>query len=227
MISLKGIYKSYKQGTLEVPVLHDINIDIASGEFVSIMGPSGSGKSTLMNIIGLLDRPTKGEYILNGVNVQQADEKQLAFIRNQSIGFVFQHFHLLPRLTALDNVELPLIYGGVRKKERRERAMEALIKVGLGDRVNHLPNQLSGGQKQRVAIARAIANQPTFILADEPTGALDSKSGEQVMEIFTQLNKEGATIILVTHENEVAAYTSRHILLRDGRIIEDRREAAS
>ncbi|MFX3623264.1 MAG: ABC transporter ATP-binding protein [Ectobacillus sp.] len=225
MISLKHIYKTYKQGPLEVPVLHDISVNIEDGEFVSIMGPSGSGKSTLMNIIGCLDRPTQGEYTLNGVNVLQADEVHLALLRNRYIGFVFQHFHLLPRLTAAENVELPLIYGGVGKKERRDRALEALQKVGLGDRVGHLPNQLSGGQKQRVAIARSIANNPTFILADEPTGALDSKSGEQVMEIFTQLNKEGTTVIMVTHEDEVAAYTKRRIILRDGRITEDRRGA--
>ncbi|MDF2903271.1 MAG: transporter ATP-binding protein [Bacillus sp. (in: firmicutes)] len=223
MISLKQISKTYKQGALEVPVLHDINIEIENGEFLSIMGPSGSGKSTLMNIIGCLDRPTSGEYILNDVNILQAEGTKLALIRNQYIGFVFQHFHLLPRLTALDNVELPLVYGGIRKKERRERAFEALVKVGLADRVHHLPNQLSGGQKQRVAIARSIANNPTFILADEPTGALDSKSGEQVMNIFSQLNKEGTTIIMVTHEDEVAAYTNRRILLRDGKITQDRK----
>ena len=186
------------------------------------MGPSGSGKSTLMNIIGLLDRPTKGEYILNSVNVLQTDEVKLALFRNQYIGFVFQHFHLLPRLTALANVELPLVYGGVRKKVRRERAYDALAKVGLADRIDHLPNQLSGGQKQRVAIARSIVNNPTFVLADEPTGALDSKSGEQVMNIFTELNREGTTIILVTHEDEVAAYTSRRIVLKDGQIIQDK-----
>lgn len=223
MISLNYIHKTYKQGTLEVPVLHDISINIGSGEFVSIMGPSGSGKSTLMNIIGCLDRPTNGVYILDGVNVLEADETHLALIRNKYIGFVFQHFHLLPRLTAVENVELPLVYGGVKKSERRERALEALAKVGLADRVSHLPNQLSGGQKQRVAIARSIANQPTFILADEPTGALDTKSGEQVMNIFTQLNKEGTTIVMVTHEEEVAAYSQRRIVLRDGRIIEDRK----
>lgn len=222
MISLRHLSKTYKQGMLEVPVLHDISIDIESGEFASIMGPSGSGKSTLMNIIGLLDRPTKGEYILDNVNVQKLDETHLALLRNQYIGFVFQHFHLLPRLTALGNVELPLVYGGVRKKERRERAFEALAKVGLADRVNHLPNQLSGGQKQRVAIARSIVNNPAFILADEPTGALDSKSGEQVMEIFTQLNQEGTTLILVTHENDIAAHTSRRIILKDGEIIQDK-----
>ncbi|WP_028401526.1 ABC transporter ATP-binding protein [Ectobacillus panaciterrae] len=223
MIKLKQVYKAYAQGMLAVPILHDINIEIEGGEFVSIMGPSGSGKSTLMNIIGCLDRPTKGEYILNDVNVLAADEAHLALLRNQYIGFVFQHFHLLPRLSAVENVELPLIYGGERKKERRERALEALAKVGLSDRVGHLPNQLSGGQKQRVAIARAIANNPTFILADEPTGALDSKSGEQVMNIFTQLNEEGTTVIMVTHEEAVAAYTKRRIYIKDGEITQDRR----
>jgi putative ABC transport system ATP-binding protein len=223
VIKLQHIYKTYKQGPLEVPVLQDISMEIAGGEFVSIMGPSGSGKSTLMNIIGCLDRPTDGNYTLNEVNVLAADEKKLAAIRNQSIGFVFQHFHLLPRLTALENVELSLIYGGVRKKDRRDRAFEALSKVGLADRVHHLPTQLSGGQKQRVAIARAIVNNPSFILADEPTGALDSKSGEQVMNIFTQLNQEGTTVIMVTHEEEVAAYTKRRILIKDGEIMEDRR----
>ena len=186
------------------------------------MGPSGSGKSTLMNIIGLLDRPTMGEYMLNEINVLKSDGAQLALLRNKYIGFVFQHFHLLPRLTALGNVELPLVYGGVPKKERRERALDALAKVGLADRVNHIPNQLSGGQKQRVAIARSIVNDPTFVLADEPTGALDSKSGEQVMNIFTQLNQEGTTIIVVTHEDEVAAYTSRRIFLKDGQVIQDK-----
>ena len=222
MISLKHIDKTYKQGVLEVPVLHDINLEIENGEFASIMGPSGSGKSTLMNIIGLLDRPTMGEYMLNEINVLKSDGAQLALLRNKYIGFVFQHFHLLPRLTALGNVELPLVYGGVPKKERRERALDALAKVGLADRVNHIPNQLSGGQKQRVAIARSIVNDPTFVLADEPTGALDSKSGEQVMNIFTQLNQEGTTIIVVTHEDEVAAYTSRRIFLKDGQVIQDK-----
>jgi putative ABC transport system ATP-binding protein len=222
MISLKHIFKTYKQGVLEVPVLHDINLQIEEGEFVSIMGPSGSGKSTLMNIIGCLDRPTSGEYLLNDVNVLKSDGAQLALLRNKYIGFVFQQFHLLPRLTALANVELPLVYGGVPKKDRRERAFGALTKVGLAERVTHLPNQLSGGQKQRVAIARSIVNNPTFVLADEPTGALDSKSGEQVMEIFTALNQEGTTIIVVTHEDEVAAYTSRRIILKDGQIIEDK-----
>ncbi|RAS93489.1 macrolide ABC transporter ATP-binding protein, partial [Bacillus cereus] len=206
MITLNNIAKTYYQGKLAVPILHGISLTIQSGEFVSIMGPSGSGKSTLMNIIGCLDRPTEGEYMLNDVNILTADESKLALIRNEYIGFVFQHFNLLPRLSAVENVELPLVYGGVKKAERRKRALEALGKVGLADRVHHLPNELSGGQKQRVAIARAIANNPTFIMADEPTGALDTKSGEQVMDIFTKLNAEGTTIVMVTHEEEVAAY---------------------
>ena len=213
MITLNHIAKTYYQGKLAVPILHGISLTIQSGEFVSIMGPSGSGKSTLMNIIGCLDRPTEGEYMLNDVNILTADESKLALIRNEYIGFVFQHFNLLPRLSAVENVELPLVYGGVKKAERRKRALEALGKVGLADRVHHLPNELSGGQKQRVAIARAIANNPTFIMADEPTGALDTKSGEQVMDIFTKLNAEGTTIVMVTHEEEVAAYSSRRIVL--------------
>ncbi|QHV47612.1 ABC transporter ATP-binding protein (plasmid) [Bacillus cereus] len=223
MITLNNIAKTYYQGKLAVPILHDISLTIQSGEFVSIMGPSGSGKSTLMNIIGCLDRPTEGEYMLNDVNILTADESKLALIRNEYIGFVFQHFNLLPRLSAVENVELPLVYGGVKKAERHKRALEALGKVGLADRVHHLPNELSGGQKQRVAIARAIANNPTFIMADEPTGALDTKSGEQVMDIFTKLNAEGTTIVMVTHEEEVAAYSSHRIVLRDGKITEDRR----
>ena len=222
MITLNNIAKTYYQGKLAVPILHGISLTIQSGEFVSIMGPSGSGKSTLMNIIGCLDRPTEGEYMLNDVNILTADESKLALIRNEYIGFVFQHFNLLPRLSAVENVELPLVYGGVKKAERRKRALEALGKVGLADRVHHLPNELSGGQKRRVAIARAIANNPTFIMADEPTGALDTKSGEQVMNIFTKLNAEGTTIVMVTHEEEVA-YSSRRIVLRDGKVTEDRR----
>ncbi|MDG0961115.1 ABC transporter ATP-binding protein, partial [Bacillus paranthracis] len=197
MITLNNIAKTYYQGKLAVPILHGISLTIQGGEFVSIMGPSGSGKSTLMNIIGCLDRPTEGEYMLNDVNILTADESKLALIRNEYIGFVFQHFNLLPRLSAVENVELPLVYGGIKKAERRQRALEALGKVGLADRVHHLPNELSGGQKQRVAIARAIANNPTFIMADEPTGALDTKSGEQVMDIFTKLNAEGTTIVMV------------------------------
>ncbi|MEK5287985.1 ABC transporter ATP-binding protein [Bacillus sp. EU54] len=225
MITLNNISKTYYQGKLTVPILHGISLTIQSGEFVSIMGPSGSGKSTLMNIIGCLDRPTDGEYILNDVNILTADEEKLALIRNEYIGFVFQHFNLLPRLSAMENVELPLIYSGVKKTERRQRALEALDKVGLSDRFHHLPSELSGGQKQRVAIARSIANNPRFIMADEPTGALDTKSSEQIMDIFTKLNIEGTTIVMITHEEEVADYSSRRIVLRDGEITEDRRYA--
>ncbi|XKK20405.1 ABC transporter ATP-binding protein [Bacillus sp. A17A.1] len=225
MITLNNISKTYYQGKLTVPILHGISLTIQSGEFVSIMGPSGSGKSTLMNIIGCLDCPTDGEYILNDVNILTADEEKLALIRNEYIGFVFQHFNLLPRLSAMENVELPLIYSGVKKTERRQRALEALDKVGLSDRFHHLPSELSGGQKQRVAIARAIANNPKFIMADEPTGALDTKSSEQIMDIFTNLNIEGTTIVMITHEEEVADYSSRRIVLRDGKITEDRRYA--
>ncbi|MBZ8125034.1 ABC transporter ATP-binding protein [Bacillus thuringiensis] len=225
MITLNNISKTYYQGKLTVPILHGISLTIQSGEFVSIMGPSGSGKSTLMNIIGCLDRPTDGEYILNDVNILTADEEKLALIRNEYIGFVFQHFNLLPRLSAMENVELPLIYSGVKKTERRQRALEALDKVGLSDRFHHLPSELSGGQKQRVAIARSIANNPKFIMADEPTGALDTKSSEQIMDIFINLNIEGTTIVMITHEEEVADYSSRRIVLRDGKITEDRRYA--
>ncbi|EOO23056.1 ABC transporter ATP-binding protein [Bacillus cereus BAG1X2-3] len=223
MITLNNIYKTYYQGKLEVPILHGIDLKIQSGEFVSIMGPSGSGKSTLMNIIGCLDRPTKGMYTLNDVDILTANEAKLALIRNEYIGFVFQNFNLLPRLSAVENVELPLIYGGLKKNERRQKALEALGKVGLSDRVHHLPSELSGGQKQRVAIARSLANNPSFIIADEPTGALDTKSSGQIMDIFTKLNLEGTTLVMVTHEEEVAAYSSRRIVLRDGKITEDRR----
>ncbi|MDL0420396.1 ABC transporter ATP-binding protein [Caldibacillus thermoamylovorans] len=222
MIQLASIKKSYSLGNEDVLVLNGIDLKINRGEFISIMGPSGSGKSTLMNIIGFLDRPTEGTYFLNGKEVLQYKEHELAKIRNRAIGFVFQQFNLLPRLNALKNVELPMIYAGVRKKEREERAKEALEKVGLGDRMLHLPNELSGGQKQRVAIARAIVNKPDLILADEPTGALDTKTSEQIMELFTMLNKEdGTTVIVVTHEEEVASYANRLILLRDGYIVRD------
>lgn len=224
MIRLHNVEKVY-EGHVEVPVLFDVNLTVESGEFMAIMGPSGSGKSTLMNIIGFLDRPSSGEYLFDEEDVSQVNDDQLAQLRNQSVGFVFQQFQLLPRLTALQNVELPLIYAGVGKGERLKRARAALEKVGLGDRVSHFPNQLSGGQKQRVAIARAMINQPKLILADEPTGALDTKSGEQIMELFQQLNKEGTTIILVTHEAEIAEYARRLITIRDGKILEDRRQA--
>ena len=216
MIKLEDVVKSYPVAGEDLIVLKDINLTIQKGEFVAIMGPSGSGKSTLMNIIGCLDRPTSGNYYLNGKLVSEYDENELAKVRNESIGFVFQQFQLLPRLTALENVELPMIYAGVDKKSRIERAKEALEKVGLGDRMDHLPNELSGGQKQRVAIARAIVNEPDIILADEPTGALDSKTGKQIMEMFRLLHAEGTTIILVTHEAEVARYAHRTVFVRDG-----------
>ncbi|PXW87964.1 putative ABC transport system ATP-binding protein [Pseudogracilibacillus auburnensis] len=218
MIRLKKVVKSYPVAGEDLVVLQDIDLQIKNGEFVAIMGPSGSGKSTLMNIIGCLDKPTSGEYLLNGKQVSAYDEKELAGVRNQSVGFVFQQFQLLPRLNALQNVELPMIYAGVGKKERIDRAQEALEKVGLGDRMDHLPNALSGGQKQRVAIARAIVNEPNIILADEPTGALDSKTGVQIMDMFTLLNKEGTTVILVTHEAEIASYANRTIFVRDGKL---------
>jgi len=219
MIELRDITKSYSLGKELIAVLKQINLSIIEGEFTAIMGPSGSGKSTLMNIIGCLDKPTSGEYFLDGENISEYQDADLARVRNQSIGFVFQQFQLLPRLTALRNVELPMIYSGIPKNERMARAQEALIKVGLGDRMDHLPNALSGGQKQRVAIARAIVNNPKLILADEPTGALDTKTSQSIMEQFSELNEEGTTIVLVTHEVEVAEYAKRTIIVRDGEIV--------
>ncbi|MDQ1147005.1 putative ABC transport system ATP-binding protein [Bacillus sp. SORGH_AS 510] len=216
MIHLDNIKRSFMLGKESVHVLNGISLTIEPGEFVAIMGPSGSGKSTLMNIIGCLDKPTEGEYYLAGENVSHYNDKELARVRNQSIGFVFQQFHLLPRLSALKNVELPMIYAGISKKERQARAEEALVKVGLSDRMNHLPNALSGGQKQRVAIARAIVNRPKLILADEPTGALDSKTSVDILDQFNKLNEEGVTIVVVTHESEVAQYANRTIMVRDG-----------
>ena len=223
MIRLSQITKTYGSGSLSVPVLRGLDLEIGDGEFVAIMGPSGSGKSTLMNIIGFLDKQTGGTYSLNGEDLKQANEKQLAGLRNKHIGFVFQQFFLLPRLNAQKNVETPLLYAGVSKKERSERALGLLEKVGLKDRTGHLPSELSGGQKQRVAIARALVNRPTVILADEPTGALDSKTGAQIMELLTELNREGKTVIIVTHEEEIAACTDRIIVLRDGLIVDDRK----
>lgn len=219
MIELKGITKTYQLGKEDVHVLNNVNVYIENGEFVAIMGPSGSGKSTLMNIIGCLDQATTGEYWLSGQNISGYSEDELARVRNTSIGFVFQQFQLLPRLVAWKNVELPMIYAGVSKKERQFRSEEALKKVGLEDRMSHLPNALSGGQKQRVAIARSIVTQPQLILADEPTGALDSITSVAIMEQFRKLNEEGVTIVVVTHEAEIAEYASRTIFVRDGEIL--------
>jgi putative ABC transport system ATP-binding protein len=218
MIRLESITRSFLLGKESVHVLNGISLTIEQGEFVAITGPSGSGKSTLMNIIGCLDKPTEGTYYLGGENVSHYNDKDLARVRNESIGFVFQQFHLLPRLSALKNVELPMIYAGIAKKERQARAQEALIKVGLTDRMHHLPNSLSGGQKQRVAIARAIVNKPKLILADEPTGALDTKTSMDIMAEFRELNLEGVTVIVVTHESDVAGYANRTIMVRDGMI---------
>ncbi|MSN99780.1 macrolide ABC transporter ATP-binding protein [Bacillus paralicheniformis] len=219
MIELSRVKKSYQIGGETIDVLREINMKIEPGEYLSIMGPSGSGKSTIMNIIGCLDRPTSGIYRLDGEDISSYGERELAGVRNRLIGFVFQQFQLLPRLNTIKNVELPMIYSGIPRKERRERAERALEKVGLKDRMRHLPNELSGGQKQRVAIARAIVNEPKLILADEPTGALDTKTSRDIMEQFTELNEEGTTVVLVTHEPEIADYTSRIIMVRDGVIV--------
>ena len=221
LISLKNICRSYRNGEQELQVLKNINLEIGEGEFVAIMGPSGSGKSTLMNTIGMLDTPTNGEYYLEGQEVARLGEKQLAQVRNQQIGFVFQQFFLLSKMDAVQNVELPLIYAGVPAAQRRKLAEEYLSKVELTDRIHHFPSELSGGQKQRVAIARALVNDPSIILADEPTGALDTKTGSQIMELLVELNEEGKTIIMVTHEPEIAAYAKRQIVIRDGVISSD------
>ena len=221
LIELKGINKTYKNGDQELRVLKDIDLEVEEGEFVAIMGPSGSGKSTLMNVIGLLDRPTSGEYFLEGQEVGNLSEKKLARVRNEQIGFVFQQFFLLSKLNAFQNVELPLIYAGVHPAKRKELAEQYLEKVELHSRMHHFPSELSGGQKQRVAIARALVNQPAIVLADEPTGALDTKTGEQIMDLLTKLNQEGKTIIMVTHEPEIAAFAHRRIVIRDGVISSD------
>ncbi len=218
IIEMKDITKTYIVGLEHVHALRGINLKVRKNEYIAIMGPSGSGKSTLMNIIGCLDTPTTGLYLFNGMSVSDMDDNQLAKIRNKEIGFVFQTFNLLPRSNALHNVELPLIYANVYSQERKERAVRALNSVGLGDRIHHKPNELSGGQRQRVAIARALVNNPSIILADEPTGNLDSKTGEEIMQLFEELHQKGNTIILITHEEYIAEHAKRIIRLRDGLI---------
>ena len=226
LLKCENVYKNYQTGKLEVPVLKDVNFCVEQGEYVAIMGPSGSGKTTLMNIIGCLDVLTSGVCLLDGQDLSKLNSNQMADIRNKVLGFVFQQADLLPSLSALENVALPLLYRGVPKKERRERAAEMLKKVGLEDRMDFRPNQLSGGQRQRVAIARAIVGKPKLLLADEPTGALDSKSGEQIMALFRQLNDEGITIIVITHSREVGEEAKRLCLIRDGVLTEERKEEA-
>ena len=220
ILELKGIYKNYQQGKMEVPVLKNINFSMEEGEYVAIMGPSGSGKTTLMNIIGCLDQATAGTFFLDGQDISKCSENEMSDIRLHKLGFVFQSFHLLPRQSAVANVELPLNYAKVPKRERRERALKALDRVGLADRVNFRPNQLSGGQMQRVAIARAMVNNPRLLLADEPTGALDSKSGRQVMELFQRLNEEGVSVLMITHDAEIASHAKRVVTIRDGELKE-------
>ena len=227
ILDLQNIFKDYQQDKLVVPVLKDVSLQVEEGEYVAVMGPSGSGKTTLMNIIGCLDRPTSGAYQLAGEDVLRCKDKEMSDLRLRSIGFVFQNLQLLSRQTALDNVALPLSYAGVKKKERRQRATQALERVGLGDRVTFRPTQLSGGQKQRVAIARAMVNNPKILLADEPTGALDSKSGQQIMELFEQLNEEGVTIVMITHDRNIASKAKRIVHIIDGMITEEGAEPDS
>lgn len=217
---MRGVCKSYRMGDEDMEVLHDIDLDIEPGEYLSVLGPSGSGKSTLMNIIGCLDVATSGEYLLHDQNIEDMDETQLAYVRSHEIGFIFQNHQLLPRLTAQKNVELPLIYAGVGPRERRRRAKEMLERVGLADRRNHYPNQLSGGQAQRVAIARALVGNPSILLADEPTGALDQKTGKQVMALFRELNEEGRTVIMITHDTNIAKNARRVVHIIDGELTE-------
>lgn len=221
IIRLEHISKIYGSGNTEVFALQDVNLTVEAGEYCAIMGPSGSGKSTAMNVIGCLDRPTSGRYYLDGVDVAGLADSELAHVRNRKLGFVFQQFHLLPQLTALENVMLPMVYGGVPPKERKDRAAEALTRVGLANRLNNKPTQLSGGQQQRVAIARAIVNRPVMLLADEPTGALDSHTTQEVMNIFAELNASGITVVMVTHEPEVARLTRRVVWFRDGQVVHD------
>jgi putative ABC transport system ATP-binding protein len=223
LIAINQLRRIYRMGEAEVRALDGIDLEVDAGEYLAIMGPSGSGKSTLMNLIGCLDTPTSGTYILNNQQVSDLDDTELATIRNHEIGFVFQTFNLLSRATALANVELPLIYARVPAKERHLRAREALEKVGLGDRAKHQPNELSGGQRQRVAVARALVNNPSILLADEPTGNLDSKTSEEIMELFDELNKAGNTLVVVTHEEDIAAHARRVVRLLDGRILTDER----
>jgi putative ABC transport system ATP-binding protein len=223
LIEARGLWKSYSMQAEEVHALKGVDLDVESGEYAAIMGPSGSGKSTLMNLLGCLDTPSRGSYRLNGREVSAMEDDELAHVRNQEIGFVFQTFHLLPRASAMRNVELPLVYRGVRAEERAERARKALESVDLGDRLGHRPNELSGGQRQRVAIARALVNHPSLVLADEPTGNLDSVTGEEILAIFDELNRRGNTLLVVTHEEDVAAHAKRVIRLRDGRIEKDTR----
>ena len=222
MIELRNVLKRYETGEIDYLALNNVSLEIKEGEFTSIMGPSGSGKSTLMNILGALDKMDSGEYILNGKEVSNLSDDELAYFRNKEIGFVFQAFNLLPKMSILENVELPLVYAGLNQKDRRKRAIEALEKVGLANKLKNKPTEISGGQKQRVAIARAIAGNPSVIMADEPTGNLDTKSTFEIMKIFQDLNDEGVTIIMVTHEPDVAKYTKRIVMVKDGSIVEDK-----
>lgn len=226
LIELSGVHKVYQMGTEEVRALDGVDLTIGEGEYVAIMGASGSGKSTLMNLIGCLDTPSSGHYVLRGTAVETLDDSELAAIRNREIGFVFQTFNLLARTTALRNVELPLVYAGVHRRERRDLALEALDKVGLADRVDHHPNELSGGQRQRVAIARALVNRPSILLADEPTGNLDSATSVEIMDLFDRLHEGGNSVIMVTHEADIAAHCERQVTLRDGRVLADQSVAA-
>lgn len=221
LIDIQDLKKDYEMESITVNALREVNLQIDKNEFVAIMGPSGSGKSTLMNILGCLDTPSEGQYLFNKVNISELNDDELSDIRNKHIGFIFQSFNLLPRMSAVQNVELPLMYAGVEKAERREAALKSLERVGLADRVHHKPSELSGGQRQRVAIARALVSNPGIILADEPTGALDSTSGEEIMGIFSRLHEEGHTVLIITHESEVADHTKRIIEIRDGRVTRD------
>jgi putative ABC transport system ATP-binding protein len=221
LIEIQDLYKDYIMGEVIVPALMDINVKIKKNEYVAIMGPSGSGKSTLMNILGCLDTPSKGHYLFNNIDVSELDDDALSAMRNKEIGFIFQNFNLLPKLTALQNVELPLVYAGISKLNRQELAIQALERVRLADRMEHKPTELSGGQRQRVAIARALVSRPGILLADEPTGALDTKTGEEIMALFQELHNEGNTIIVITHEQEIADYAHRTIHIRDGKIHSD------